>query len=120
MQGEQGCRTVTEMKARSTAMVAGWVALLLFAIGIHAFGMVSDRYTCPDLGSQEAYLSAGGWGNAAECVTQNGSQFNAVRRPLELTSPLWSFVLVVGVVAIPCTWLLARRIGNGSKPEIIC
>jgi len=120
VQVEQWCRTVTEMKTRSTAMVAGWVALLLLAIGIHAFGMASDRYTCPDLGSQEAYLSGGGWGNAAECITQNGSHFNAVRRPLELTSPLWSFVLVVGVVAIPCTWLLARRIGNGSKPEIIC
>ena len=104
-----------DMKARSIAMVAGWVALLLFAIGIHAFGVLSDRYTCPDLGSQEAYLSGGGWGNAAECVTRNGSTFNAVRRPLELTSPLWTFALVVGVVAIPCMWLLARRLGERQQ-----
>jgi hypothetical protein len=106
---------MTEMKARSIAMVTGWVALLLLAIGLHAFGRLSYRYTCPDLGSQEAYLSGGGWGNAAECVTRNGSMFNAVRRPLEFTSPLWSFVLVVGVVAIPCMWLLARRLGERQQ-----
>ena len=115
VQAAQGCRTVTEVKARSIVMVAGWVALLLIAIGIHAFVMMSDRYTCPDLGSQEAHLSGGGWGNAAECVTRNGSQFNAVRRPLEITSPLWSFVLVVGVAAIPCMWLLVRRLGDRQQ-----
>ena len=76
-----------EVKKRSIAMVAGWVALLVFTIGIHIFGMMSDRYTCPDLGSQEAYLSGGRWVNAAECITRNGSQFNAVRRPLEPASP---------------------------------
>ena len=114
-QSEQGCPTMTEMKLRSIAIATGWVALLLVAIGIHAFGMLSDQYTCADLGSQEAYLSGGGWGNAAECVTRNGSTFNAVRRPLELTSPLWSFVLVVGVVAIPCMWLLARRLGERQQ-----
>ena len=118
VQAAQRCRTVTEVKARSIIMVAGWVALLLLAIGIHAFGMASDRYSCPDLGSQQAYLSSGGWGNAAECVTRNGSQFNAVRRPLEITSPLWSFVLVVGVAAIPCMWLLARRLGKRQQPAI--
>ena len=81
-------------------MGAGWVALLVFAIGIPIFGILSDRYTCPDLGSQESYLSGGGWGNAAECVTRNGSTFNAVRRPLEFTSPMWSFVLVIGVAIV--------------------
>ena len=114
-QSEQGCPTMTEMRSRSIAIATGWVALILLAIGLHAFGMLSDQYTCPDLGSQEAYLSGGGWGNAAECVTRNGSTFNAVRRPLEFTSPLWSFVLVVGVVAIPCMWLLARRLAERQQ-----
>ena len=45
---------MTAMKPRTIASVAGWVTLLLFAIGIHAFGMQSGRYTCPDMGLQEA------------------------------------------------------------------
>jgi hypothetical protein len=96
------------MKLRTIAWLIAWAALVVVVAGVHTAAGLANRYTCAPIAGQDVRLSAGGWGNAAECVTSRGSEFPAERHSPDPFRPLWSFLLLVSSVVIPGLVILMR------------